>query len=780
MIKNLLKITLRNFKKQLGFSILNILGLTIGIASFILIFLWIMDELSYEKSYSKADRIHLVYKEYTIGGQAQFNITTPSPLAPRLKSEFGEVEASVRIARMNSPVKIGESIFPNQKLCGSDEDYVNIFDLEFIYGNPQNVFSDLQSVIIAENVALKYFNDENPIGKVLNINDRKYLTVTGVFKSPSEKTLIDYELIGRFDYLVESRDNKEHWGNHRFRTIILVNPSANMEVLDQKMSDFFQSQLPDEKIGIRTLRLDKARLYTIDGKNQKIQYVYLFAAIALFIILIACINFMNLSTARASRRSKEIGLRKVVGSSRSKIILQFLVEAILFVFISIFLAMMLVELLRPFFNQLTDKQIIIDYTDITVYAKLLVLLIVTGILSGSYPAFLMSSFKPALAIKNVIHLGVKGILFRKILVIIQFSISVFLIISTCFIFLQMRSIKQKDLGFDKNNLVMFEADGRIRTNFQAFRNEMLSHKGVINLTRATQPPNDIENIFRNQEYQGENGLEAATFGAGTIDFDYFETMKMEIVEGRSFSREFGKDSVNVILNQKAVEMMGIENPIGKSFSFDSNKPGNIVGIVKDFNSRPLTEDVEPVMFIIFPRWCRTVFVRINENMVKETLAHMEKVHQEFAPDNSFEYTFIADYVKQQYGSEQDVGTLSAIFAFIAIIISCLGLFGLAAFTADQKKKEIGIRKVFGAETTGIISKISSSFAIWVLISNMIAWPIAWLVMNNWLKNFAYRIDLYWWVFVLSGLISIAIALLTVSFQVAKVARKNPIDALRYE
>jgi ABC-type antimicrobial peptide transport system permease subunit len=655
-----------------------------------------------------------------------------------------------------------------------------MFDLDFVYGDPKNAFSDLQSVIIAEKVAKRYFDDENPIGKVININDRKFLTVTGVFKNPPEKSLVRHELIGRFDYLVESRDNKEHWGNHRFRTMILVNPTANMELLNQKMSDFFQLQLPDEKIGIGTLRLDKARLYTIDGKNQRIQYVYLFAAIAIFIILIACINFMNLSTARASRRSKEIGLRKVVGSSRLKIIVQFLLESILFVFISIFLAMMLVELLRPLFNQLTNKQIIIDYTDIRVYAKLLVLLFVTGVLAGSYPAFLMSSFKPVLAIKNVIHLGVRGILFRKILVIIQFTISIFLIISTCFIFLQMRSIKQKDLGFDKNNVVMFEADGSIRTNFQAFRNEILSHKGVISLTRATQPPNDIENIFRNQEYQGENGLETATFGAGTIDFDYFETMKMEIVEGRSFSREFGKDSANVILNQKAIEMMGIKNPIGRSFSFDSDNPGNIVGVVKDFNSRPLTEDVEPVMFIIFPQWCRTVFVRINENMVKETLAHIEEVYKEFAPNNPFEYTFLDDYVMRQYGSEQNVGTLSAIFAFIAIIISCLGLFGLAAYTADQKSKEIGIRKVFGAESSGIIQKISASFAIWVIISNIIAWPLAWLVMDNWLKNFAYRIDLYWWVFILAGIVSILIALLTVGIQVAKVARKNPIDALRYE
>ncbi len=780
MIKNILKIILRNFKKQLGFSLLNILGLTIGIASFILIFLWIMDELSYEKAYSKADQIRIVYKEYQIGGQSQFNASTPSPLAPRLKDEFAEIQGAVRIARMGATVKFEKSIYLNQRLCASDKDYIEMFDLEFIQGDPQHVFSDLQSVIITENIAKRYFRDENPIGKVINVNDRKTLTVTGVFKNQPEKSLLRNEMIGRFDYLIENEDNRNDWGNHRFRTMIWVNPTVDVKVLDTKMSDLFQSQIPDEKIGLRTLALNKARLYTIDGKNQRIQYVYLFAAIAALIIIIACINFMNLSTARASRRSKEIGLRKVVGSSQAKIIVQFLLESILFALISIFLAMMLVELLRPFFNQLTNKQIVIDYSDFSVYFKLSILVLITGVLSGSYPAFLMSAFKPILAIKNTIHLGSKGIIFRKILVIIQFSISIFLIISTFFIFLQIRAIKKKDLGFDKNNVIMFDAKGRIGSNFQAFRNELLSLKGVVSLTRATQAPNEIENIFRNQEYQGENGTESGTFGAGTIDFDYFETMKMEIVEGRSFSRAFGRDSVNVILNQKAIEMMGYENPIGRSFSVDSENPGNIVGVVKNFNSLPLTEDIEPIMFIIYPAWCRIVFVRIHDGMEKETLKSIEKIYKEFAPNNPFEYVFLDKYIEEQYGSELNVGTLSAIFAFIAVIISCLGLFGLAAYTADQKTKEIGIRKVFGADTFGIIRKLSISFAIWVLIANIIAWPFAWFVMDNWLKNFAYRIDLHWWVFLIAGVLALLIALITVGLQAVKTARKNPIEALRYE
>ncbi len=780
MIKNLIKITIRNFRRQLGFSLLNILGLTIGMASFIIIYMWIVDELSYEKSYSKANRIHIVNKEYVVAGQSQYNPATPLPLAPRLQNDFVEIESAIRIRRMVATVEYKDQTFTNQRMCASDSGYIKMFDLKFIMGDPKTVFSEPHSIIVAQKVVDRYFKDENPIGKVLKVNGRNNLIVTGVFNNPPENSTIQFELIGRFDFLVENDNNRNDWGNHRYRTMILVNPDADMLALDKKMSDLIQSQITEEKIAIKTLSLDKQRLYTIDGKNQRIQYVQLFIAIAIFIILIACINFMNLSTARATRRSKEIGLRKVVGSSRTLLIIQFLVESILYVLISAFLAMMIVELFRPVFNQLTSKQIFIDYSDISVYINLFILILFTGLLSGSYPAFVMSSYKPVLAVKNAIHLGTKGVLFRKVLVIIQFSISVFLIISTFFIFFQIRSVQHKDLGFDKKNVIRFNADGKIRSSFQAFKNELLKINGVVNVTRATEPPNNIDNIFRNVTWEDMKQDKGSTFGAATIDYDYFETMKMEIVEGRPFSREYGRDSANVIFNQKAIKLMGYENPIGRSFSVDDDNPGKIVGVVKDFHSRPLTEEIEPVMFIIYPDWCGLVLVRIKEDQTESTIKHIESIYKEFAPKFQFNYVFLDQGINQTYQAEQNVGRLSALFSFIAIIISCLGLFGLAAYTADQKKKEIGVRKVFGADTKGIVYKLSKSFAIWVLIANIIAWPIAWLVMDNWLKNFAYRIELSWWVFVLAGTLAMLIALLTVGIQVAKAGRKNPIESLRYE
>lgn len=779
MIKNLLKISIQNFKRQLGFSLLNILGLTIGLASFILIFMWIADELSYEKAYPKSDRIYLVHKEYEVTGQTQYNSLTPAPLAPRLKSEFAEIERAVRMARMNVTVDYNNITFLKQWLCASDPDYINLFDLEFIVGNPENAFQELYSVIISRNVAERFFKDENPIGKVLRINNFKSMVVSGVFKNSPEKSIVNYDLIGNFNFLIESRNNKENWGSHRFKTMILVNPDTDMVSLDQKMSALFQKQIPDEKIGIKSLALDKFRLYTIDGKNQRIQYVRLFMAIAGFILLIACINFLNLTTARATRRSKEIGLRKVFGSSRSKLIFQFLFESTFFATIAICLAMMLVELLRPFFNELTNKEIIIDYLNFWVYGYLLVLIIFVGLLSGSYPAFVMSSFKPIHAINKGVDLGVKGVFFRKVLVVIQFSISIFLIISTCFIFLQIRSIQKKDLGFDQKNIIAFY-DGGMGSSFNAFKTELLNHAGVIQVTRATQLPNDIDNLFRNVSWEGMMQEKGTTFRAGTIDYDYFETMKMEIVEGRSFSKEYGRDSVNVIFNQTAIKLMGYENPIGRNFEVNSDKSGKIVGVVKDFNSLPLTDEIEPVIFVLYPAWCHWVMVRIEESKTESALKHIEKTYTDFAPKHAFEFDFLENSIKRQYRSEQNIGTLSAIFSLIAIIVSCLGLFGLAAYTAEQRKKEIGVRKVFGADTRRIIYQLSTSFAIWVFIANIIAWPLAWVAMDTWLKNFAYRIDLYWWVFVLSGLISIAIALFTVSFQVAKVARKNPIESLRYE
>jgi len=415
-----------------------------------------------------------------------------------------------------------------------------------------------------------------------------------------------------------------------------------------------------------------------------------------------------------------------------------------------------------------------------VYVYLIILILFTGLLSGSYPAFVMSSFKPIIALKNVITSGSKGIMLRNLLVILQFSISIFLIISTLFIFFQLKHIQNKNLGFDKENVIFFNARKNIRSHFQTFKNELLKNKGIVNVSRSTQLPNNIQNIFRNVRWDGMEQEEGATFGAATIGYDYFKTLKIDIVEGRSFSREYGRDSLNVMFNQTAIDMMRYENPIGKNFAFDEKNPGKIIGVVKDFNSLPLTNKIEPLIFVVWLDWCRVVLVRIQEDNMKSAISHIEKIYKEYVPDHPFDYQFLDQNIEQQYQSEQKIGTLSAIFSLIAIIISCLGLFGLAAYTAEQKKKEIGIRKVFGANTFGMIYKLSTSFTLWVIISNIIAWPVAWYVMYIWLQNFAYQVQLSWWIFAIAGVVSILIAILTVSAQTLRVAYKNPIDILRYE
>ncbi len=780
MFKNLLKVAIRNFRRQIGFSLLNILGLTIGMASFILIVMWIGDELSYGKSFSKANRIHLVYKKYKIAGQIQYNPSTPVPLGPRLKQDFSEIEGAIRIAEIRATIQYKDQTYTQQDLGATDPDYINMFELEFVLGDAQSALAEAYSIIISEDVAKRYFDNENPLGKVLRYNKEENLTVTGVFKNLSKKSRISHDLFARFDLLIENDNNRNDWGNHRYLTMILLYPDAGVEALTKKMSDLMQEEIPEEKIGIKTLAFDKLRLYTIDGKNERIQYVKLFIAIAVFIILIACINFMNLSTARATRRSKEIGLRKVVGAGRKSLIIQFISEALVFSFISIFLAMMCVELFRPLFNKLTDKQILIDYSDIMVYVYLLAIVLFTGLISGSYPAFVMSSFKPIVALKSTIRHGKKGILFRKILVIMQFAISIFLIISTLFIYLQIKHIQTRNLGFDEENIIFFTARGNIGSHFETFKNELNQNKGIINISRSNSLPNSIYGIFRNVRWEEMEQDEGATFGAGIVDYNYFETMKMEIVEGRSFSREYGRDSVNVMFNQTAIDMIGFEDPVGKSFGFDDDEPGKIIGVVKDFNSLPLTDKIEPVMFVLWPDWCRRILVRIQGDHMESAITHIEKIYKEYAPEDPFNYEFLDKRIEEQYQSEQKIGILSAIFSLIAIIISCLGLFGLAAYTAEQKKKEMGIRKVFGADVFGIIYKLSTSFTVWVIIANIIAWPIAWLVMNRWLQNFAYHIQLSWWIFAIAGIIAILIALITVISQSLRVARKNPADVLRYE
>ena len=775
MIKNLFKITLRNFKKQLGFSLLNILGLTIGMASFILISLWIMDEFDFDRKHVNSERIFMIHKSYHISGNLNYNTSTPAPLAPRIKIDFPEVVASTRVSERRVLVKYRDKVFYD-KVAFADPDFLKMFTLQFVKGDVNNALANFNSIVISKRIADKYFGDKNAIGKVLLLNGRTNFTVSGVFENPPENTSVGFEIIGKLD----DERFRNNWDDHPYETYMMLTEGSNISEVDQKITEIMHEEITYEKIGIRSMRFSDYHLRTINGENEKIQYVNLFIAIAIFVLFIAIINFMNLSTARASRRSKEIGLRKVMGAGRKQLIMQFLLESIVFAFISLVLAMVVAELLKPLFNQLTNKNLMLNYTDPILLFELLAIILFTGILAGAYPAFVLSSFRPIVALKGTFNIGVKGLLFRKILVILQFSISIALIISTIIIYSQLNFIQQKDIGFDKENVIHFRVAGNIVDRFDAFKGELLQNSNIVNVSRTSQLPSQMYDIKRGVVWEGAENSKGSIFGQCAVDFDYFETMKMEIVLGRGHSKEFGTDHENIVLNQKAVDLIGWENPIGKYFVKDSRRTAKVIGVVKDFNYLPATDAIGPMFFFHNPNWFGNVIIRINENNTKEAISYIENVFDKYAPGLPFHPNFLDQLIDQKYQSEQKIGLMSAIFACIAIVISCLGLFGLAAHTAEQKTKEIGIRKVFGASITNVILKLSISFTIWVIIANLIAWPVAYLVMSDWLKNFAYRIELQWWVFLFSGVLALIVALLTVIIQAAKAGMKNPIELFRYE
>jgi len=774
MLRNLLKITIRNFKRQLGFSLLNILGLTIGMASFILITLWIMDELNYDKNHVNSNRIYSVYKSYFVSGSQTYNTSTPAPLAPKIKTDFPEIEAATRLSKFNVLLRYDDKIFYDE-LNMVDPDFLHMFSFDLLKGNPNSALLEPNSVIISEHIAEKYFGDKNPIGEVLVVENRLDFKVTGVFKNPPDNTSVDYHIISHLD---DSRFIG-NWQDHPYETFIMLAEGSDHNALDLKMSKLFQHKLENDKIGIKTLPLSDVHLYTIDGKNEPIQYVKLFLVIAVFILIIACINFMNLSTARASQRSKEIGLRKVVGAERGQLVWQFLLESVFFSFLALILAMVVSELLMPLFNQLTDKNLVINYSNPMFFLGLIGLIIFIGLLAGSYPAFFLSSFRPIIAIKGTFKIGTKGLLFRKFLVIFQFSISVILIISTFIIYSQINYIQNKDLGFDEENLVYFRSEEGISNRFDAFKSELLQNPNILNISRTSQIPSQMTDIKRGVTWEGIEDPSGSVFAQCAVDYDYFKTMKMEMAEGRVFSKEFGMDTRNYIINQKAADLIGWENPVGRDFGSPGGN-SKIIGVVKDFNALPAAHEIQPLFFFHNTNWFWNILIRIRPDNQKETISHIEQIFTAYVPETPFRSNFLDRTISQQYKSEQTIGKLSSVFSLIAIIISCLGLFGLAAFSAEQKTKEIGVRKIFGASIGQIIYRLTVSFTIWVLLANLIAWPIAYLTMENWLNNFAFRVNIYWWIFALAALISVLIALITVGFQTLRTARKNPIEALRYE
>jgi len=776
MLKNYIIIALRNFIRQKLYSLINVLGLAIGIACFILIMLWVTDELSYNKFNENYDEIYRVINYHSMEGPHFFS-NSPNAMGPELKKKYPEIIEFVRYNDYSGIVKYGDKYFNEPLFIYGDPALFRIFTFPIVKGNPETCFDDVYSIAISERAAKKYFGDEDPLGKVLIVDNEDEFVVRAVFETIPENSSVRFDFFVPFGFLEKIGFYRESWHDFSWQTYIQVLPNTDMDNLKAKVKDILLDKMDDEVVYVRLQPLKELHLYKRSGEKGGIIYVYTFTAIAFFILILACINFMNLSTARSIRRAREIGLRKTVGAQRGQIILQFLGESLLLSFIALIVAMMFVEVFRPGFNVLTGKELSIDYFDLTFIVFSILTGLITGLLAGIYPAFYISGFKPIKVLRFKLSSDRTGFNIRRVLVVFQFTITLILIIGSLTIYRQLNYILNKDLGFETENIVFIEMNQQLKDKFEVFKQEIAGNPSVLNITRTMQMPT-FNRFSTTIDWIGRNPDEFLNMNISVVDFDYVKTFGLEIVEGRDFAKDFSTDSSNYIINQKAAEVMRMENPVSQKLILGDT--GTIIGVVKDYNFMPMRYDIEPITLAFEPDYYSYVVVKLHGHDTKATMEFIETVFYKNVADVPFDYTYLESDFDVLYRTEKRLSKIILYFMFLAIFIACLGLFGLASFMAEQRTKEIGIRKAHGATVGSIILFMSKEYIKWVLIAVVIASPVAFYILKGWLGNYKYTINQNPLIYLGSGFIAIIIALLTVSFQAWKSARKNPVEALRYE
>lgn len=787
MIKNYILTAIRNLKKHTTFSLLNIIGLAIGMACSILILLWVQDELKFDKWHSKADRIERVLVRIINNGEPFEVAVTPAALAPSMKKDFPEIEYTCRFKNLGAWLfryKDGEFIQGNSGAI--DSTAFDIFDFKFLMGNPEGALSDAHSVVLTEELSKRIFGSENPVGKVVEVRGKGAFKITGVIAN-IDHSHFDFEFLFPFHQIIEDGENIDEMGQgpYNFTTYYLLKNKNLSAKVNKKLKTFLNqfdeentTELFNQSLQDIYLKSHFAYDFTIRGDYNS---VITFSAIAFLVLLIACINFMNLTTARSSNRAKEIGLRKVVGAKREHIVNQFFSESVFMAILSFLLSLVIVSLLLSEFNKLSGKEISIDVLkDPLVILLLIGVALVTGIISGSYPALYLSSFNPVKVLKGKLSSGAKSSVLRKILVVIQFTLSVALIISTILITQQLKFIKNKDLGYNKHHLLYVGMNRKMTQNYETVKQQLLAEPNITSVTTSRVLPIYACPSFTLTQWEGKDDDRTMSMHFIGIGFDFFKTMGIDIIEGRSFSKDYASDTISsIIINQEAVKQMGMKDPVGKTLTVFGQQ-SYIVGIMKDFNFNNVKNKIAPLMLHIAPQQARVSFIRVSPNDMEKSINHIEKVWKSFEPDFDFNYHFMDETLENLYRAEQRSNKLINYFTIFAIFISCLGIFGLASFMAEQKTKEIGIRKVMGASVSTIVRIFSAEFTKLVLISNIIAWPLAYYAMEKWLESFAYHTKLSWWMFALGAVLSLTVVIITISYQSIKAATKNPAESLRYE
>ena len=790
MLKNYLKIAWRNLIKSKAHSFINIAGLSVGLACSLLILLWVQNELSIDQYHTNGKRLYSVYERQYVDNKILGQYGTPGLLPEELKKQIPEIEASTGISYGDeNTFQVGDKIL---KMNGTDAgaDCFKMFSIPLLQGDVQTALNSPVSMAISRKMAVAFFGSPAAaMGKTIRYDNRKNFTVTAVYEDLPNTASQKYDfLMNWYNYIDENQWAKD-WGNNGPSTIIMLRADADPDAVEKKITHFLDNLYKGQKKGTFTEELGLQRFGDgylhgnfENGKIEggRIEYVRLFTIVAIFILLIACINFMNLTTARSVKRAREIGVRKVVGAVRSVLIKQFIGESMLVTALAVAVSLILLVLLLPMFNQITHKEIELPFGQPLFWLKLAGITLITGLVSGSYPALFLSSFNPVKVLKGALKLDSGTTMFRKGLVIFQFALSVILITATIIVSRQMAYIQSKNLGYDRENLIYIPMSGELISKYSTFKDEVLRMPGIQSVTRISNTPTNIQNWTGDVQWEGKDPNVVVQFTQVSVGYDFVKTMKLKMEAGRDFSKAFATDSIGYLINEAALKRVKYADPIGKSLTFWGKK-GTIVGVIKDFHFASMHEAIKPLVIRLREdEKYGNVLVKTQPGKTREALAGLESLCKQINPEFPFTYNFSDQEYQKLYQNEQIVTMLSNAFAFLAIFISCLGLLGLAMFTAEQRIKEIGIRKVLGASVGSLLALLSLEFLVLVVIALMIALPVSWYSMSKWLQGFAYRTTMQWWMFGMAGGIIIIVAMLTVSFQAIKAALVNPIKSLRSE
>jgi predicted permease len=790
MIKNYFKIAWRNLLHNKTFSLINIFGLALGMTCSLLIMLWLKDELKRDRFHANDKRLFRVMENQFYSGDISTFPASPGILAENIVKDVPEIEMASQMLWEEEPLFTVGDKFDKEKGRYVQKDFLRMFSFKLAKGDAATALARPDAVVLSKKLADKYFKGEDPIGKMIKIDSKENVIVTGVLEEIPELSSLKFDFLMSYDIWFKKNDWAKEWGNNGPRCYVMLAANTSVDKVNAKIKGYIKTKNKDSNVDLFLQSYGESYLYSNwdNGKQNggRIEYVRIFSVVAIIILLIACINFMNLATARSLRRAREIGVRKVVGAGKRQLVAQFIGESMFVSFLAILVSLTIVALILPSFNTLTEKHLSINLTDPSFLLILLGLTLVTGVISGSYPALFMSTLKPIVVLKGLLKFKPGATYFRKGLVVFQFALSIILILGMIVIYRQINFIHNKNLGFAKEDLLYMPLEGSLGKNFMAFKEELLKQPGIKNITSAQSSPLEVGSSTQGVRWPGKDTTKLILFSNNPITYDYVKTMGIQLIGGRDFDPSYSLDTMNYLVNEAAARKIGYKDPVGKELTMWGDK-GSIIGLMKDFHHNSLHVPIEPLILRLFKgSWIKdngywgNVIIRTEKGKSKQAIASMEKVFKQFNPGFPFRYYFTDDEIAKNYKAEYTVSKLSRYFAFLAIFISCLGLFGLVTFTAEQRTKEIGIRKVLGASVTGIVRMLSKDFLILVLIATVIAFPVAWWAMYKWLNDFEYRVDIGWWVFVVAGVVALLIALLTISFQSIKAAIANPVKSLRTE